>query len=103
MAPDALNHCILCGLIIGHSPYSGKYLPCISTVLGAEVRAVNKTDKVPVPPGPIFPCELILSTHEFMSEPQQEDWKTVTAASPFFCHSCLTATPDRRWGSDDQC
>lgn len=36
-------------------------------MLGAEARVVNKTDKVPVPMELIFPHELILTTHEFMS------------------------------------
>lgn len=67
LAPDTLNHCILCGLIIGHSTYTDKYLPCVNTMLGAEARVVNKTDKVPVPMELIFPHELILTTHEFMS------------------------------------
>lgn len=67
LAPESvLLITALCGLIIGYSTYTDKYLRCVNTVLGAETRIVSKTDKVSVPMELIFLCELILIIHESM-------------------------------------
>lgn len=75
------------GLVIGHSAYIDKHLPCGNIVLDAEARIVNKTNKDPAFMEPIFQCELTLIIHESMS-PNNKTGKALLLL-PFLCHGCV--------------